>query len=413
MVVPFRGFQWRTASAQFQAAVIFSAVYLFLLACLHYISAGDVTSVFFDPNYGFRRRYSLEREDEANAFIENTQFRHPYSTASTQQTLCVGIPTVSREGVRYFKTTVGSLFEGMTEVERRDIYFLPFIAHTDPSQHPAHNESWIYDISDQVLTYDLPSSDFLRIDFLEDYEVDHLKKSLYDYQYLLSACYNTTAPYTLVLEDDVLAARSWYQAVKSAVKRLEDHASLDKSLYIRLFYTDKNFGWNKESWRVYLFYSALAETVLAVALLALRGRTALRHFLTPKTLLVILSICSPLCIGLYFAAGRLTVLPLPRGLHEMNAFGCCSQALLFPRDQTPALAAYMENMSRQTKPSATDQAIEKFADREGLMRWAWTPSLFQHVGAVSGKLLDKEEVGAWGRRKAMNIWSFEFEREWG
>jgi hypothetical protein len=32
----------------------------------------------------------------------------------------------------------------------------------------------------------------------------------------------------------------------------------------------------------------------------------------------------PLCIILYFAAGKATVLPLPAGVNVMNNFGCCS-----------------------------------------------------------------------------------------
>jgi hypothetical protein len=61
-----------------------------------------------------------------------------------------------------------------------------------------------------------------------------------------------------------------------------------------------------------------------------RSNATAARFLTPRTTFTILIICSPACVALYFAAGRLTVQPNPIGIHQMNSSAaarkpCCSR----------------------------------------------------------------------------------------
>jgi hypothetical protein len=93
-------------------------------------------------------------------------------------------------------------------------------------------------------------------------------------------------------------------------------------------------GWNSEDWFSYLTQSVVAACVLAAVLCSLRRcHRAFSKILTVRTRGIILLVHLPACIFLYFAAGRLTVAPLRNGLHSMDHFGCCSQALVFPRER--------------------------------------------------------------------------------
>lgn len=84
----------------------------------------------------------------------------------------------------------------------------------------------------------------------------------------------------------------------------------------------------------------------------------------------------------------------------MPKFGCCSQALAFPRARVADVVEWYESMEK----GDADTLLEEYADAHDEVRWALTPSLFQHVGVVSTKLKDNGE-----RRNAKSIWNPFFE----
>ncbi|KAJ6126715.1 hypothetical protein N7523_002327 [Penicillium sp. IBT 18751x] len=107
--------------------------------------------------------------------------------------------------------------------------------------------------------------------------------------------------------------------------------------------------------------------------------------------------------------------PLKAGIHVMNRYGCCTQAMVFPRDKAPLLVDHLRLMGRERISMAVDTALEKFADENGLDRLAIVPSQMQHVGAASYKGNPKEED--WSKlyrvRGADGIWSLSFEEAYG
>lgn len=119
---------------------------------------------------------------------------------------------------------------------------------------------------------------------------------------------------------------------------------------------------------------------------------------------VVVLVHVPAFILLYFAAGRLTVAPLRRGLRLMDEFGCCSQALLFPSRAIPDLVRFYQGEGI----GFVDVLTESYADDLGLHRWALIPSVFQHIGGKSSKG-DDYENSRWNRSVAANIWNFDFE----
>jgi hypothetical protein len=118
-----------------------------------------------------------------------------------------------------------------------------------------------------------------------------------------------------MLEDNVLAASGWYPKTQIAIRELQEKRNFHKAIYLRLFYTTHLLGWNKEEWRSYLCKSLFATGCIGLLLVWLRlVNTPAARILNNLTLGLLVAVYTPLCIGVFFAAGRLTVAPLRSGL---------------------------------------------------------------------------------------------------
>ncbi|KAJ4365343.1 hypothetical protein N0V83_008964 [Neocucurbitaria cava] len=371
----------------------------------------DPTSIFFSPQKGYTPRYSALRHQQAEAFIttyNSTLDRNVVKADEEQKKLCIGIPSIGRKGARYMRETVGSLLDGLTPQERREIYFIVFIPHADPTAHPAFNETWLHGLTDQVLTYgsDIDDDQMQYIRDMEEEGGNFEEKGLYDYSYLLSECVKQHTPYIAIFEDDTLAMDGWFHRTMAAIKDAEKQSELRQAkhfLYLRLFYTEEYMGWNSEFWKTYLCNSVCMAAVLAALLLLLRTSKLAgmlsRSIGGTRAIITIYAILAT-CILMFFALGRLTVLPIQNGVHEMSRFGCCSQALVFPREKAIELVDYFE----EAHIGFVDVLIEKFADEREELRFAITPSVVQHIGKTSSKW---DSAGAIYKEK---IWSFGFEK---
>lgn len=111
------------------------------------------------------------------------------------------------------------------------------------------------------------------------------------------------------------------------------------------------------------------------------------HFIPKKIIAVICLVCTPLCMLLFFFAGRVSLFPPRTGIHQTPKFGCCSQALTFPRAHIADVVEWYESKGK----GEADKLLEAHADAHNEVQWALTPSLFQLVGVVSTKLKDNGE----------------------
>lgn len=204
--------------------LLFIPLYALLTLYARSRSAHDPGSVFFDPWTGYDASYSAIRMEEGDIYIEaaDNTTGSDFQKASDKPQLCVGIATVAREGIRYLRSTVGTLLDGLSEEERKDIYLIIFIAHSDPSKHPAYDERWLAELPDQVLLYKEDEVDIDHVRALEkDKKTVGRQKALFDYQYLLKACNMIETPYILMLEDDVVAQDGWYHRTQEAILSAE------------------------------------------------------------------------------------------------------------------------------------------------------------------------------------------------
>jgi hypothetical protein len=107
--------------------------------------------------------------------------------------------------------------------------------------------------------------------------------------------------------------------------------------YLRLFYTEGLLGWNSDEWPIYLRWILLV--VLCVMLTnTIFFRVLRRRPFTQKYggVLLFANLLAVILMAIFFfIAGRVSMLPLPTGVHEMSKYGCCAQAVVYPRTKVP------------------------------------------------------------------------------
>lgn len=371
--------QWLTVHLtrkQKLGLIAFGTIYIWLLVYCRAHSASDPTSFFFQPDqtYQIRHHQYISRAQEAQHILSTTK----PSTANQTLSLCVGIPTVKRPRTQYLNVTIASLLDGLSSDQQSNIAIHVLFAHVRPQQHPDFQLPWVPRLVDRVFTYETLKAPLAVLRRLER-ERHIVEKARFDYRLLLESCLRTTASWILMLEDDVLAQRHWYENTLQALDTVGQ--SKTNWLYLRLFYTDKFLGWNAEDWPGYLGWSLVVVMVIGGLGLTARRIRCCREILTRSFLAVVCFVCVPLCILLYFLAGRMTVSPFKPGLHVMNHGGCCSQALLFPREHVPLVVKYLEKTSKVP----VDSALENLGGNLAMDRLVVSPSLMQHVGESSYK----------------------------
>ena len=385
-------------------AITFAGTYLIAVFLISRISSRDPTSYFFDSRRAYERGYSTKRLKEAENFIATADTGNQSRWSSLDvPLLCVGVATVARRDDQYVSYTVGSLLEGLSKEERSSIFINILIAHTEPAKHPAFSHKWIQTLPDRVLEY---RNDSAMFDQLREWEEtgQYRNKTIYDYTYLLQNCYDTGAEYVAMIEDDTIAVRGWYQRAMDAVQGAEtfmrSRSTTSQWIYLRLFFSDDLLGWNSEDWQTYLFWSFAFWAISTASLVLLRKRYRKQlDALSLPAMVLISGVCLPAVVGLYFLAGRQTVLPIKPPLQEMNKYGCCSQGLVFPRFIIPPLLSHTDLQTDWL----VDMMIEQIADREGWARWAVVPSLLQHIGVTSSKGYGFDD-------SARHLWNFRFEQ---
>ncbi|KAM0716158.1 hypothetical protein Q7P37_008672 [Cladosporium fusiforme] len=395
---------------------IILATVIFLIAVLYVrrVTARDPGSWFFDPRTAYDPHYSTIRSHQAESFVVAADTAEPFhrSQYSTEPLrLCVGIPSIAREGVRYLRTTVGSLLEGLTVEERDGIHLIVFIPHSDPDVHPAYHEPWLGNLADNVLRYNVSQKQLDHIVDMEREQGLFREKGLYDYKYLLNACAATEAAYIAIFEDDIIAMDGWYHRTLSAIKEAEAKwpsraRGIPGFLYLRLFYTEEFLGWNGEDWPIHVSCSLLTIVVSGLLLNWIRSRSQnTQRFISMTGILAVCLVLEPLLIVLVFAAGKVSVLPRSPGVNVMNKYGCCSQALVFPRLKAEKLINWYE----QARIGFVDSLTEQYADEHAEVRLALSPSVIQHIGRKSSKGDDFGKGSKHHLSVAEKLWNFKFE----
>ncbi|KAI9043162.1 uncharacterized protein KD926_004345 [Aspergillus affinis] len=290
-----------------------------------------------------------------------------------------------------------SLVQGLTSQERQDLYLTVLIAETNASTHSSWDKQWVHDLADDIYTYNVSTEEHRHLNRLQSTSA-YSEKGVYDYIYALKRCFEVGTPYIAMFEDDIILADGWLIRTLTGLRQI---ASSDRSswLYMRLFNQERSIGWanqyiggNNEHWIVFgigLFLSGSAIFARK------RWRTA-RSWIDIETLCIVALILNPAMVILFFQSGKASLLPPSPGVVE-EPFGCCSQAMVFPREQIPMLINFQGNKRK----GQIDLLLNEFAEDEQLDRYAMYPVQAQHIGLESARKTLKTEAQA--------IWSMAFE----
>ena len=348
-------------------------VFLGLYQYARIYSYRDPGSLFFDASRAYETKYSDHRLREIrDVHITN-------EGTSKDASVCAVISTYKRP----VEITVQSALAGLYSEERRDLHLAILFAHADPTVHP----SWGIDV--ESISY--KSSALKDYEKLAKYEAegDTFHKGVEDYALALEYCLNTTLPWAAIFEDDVLFADSWFARLKHALS--QENTELASLLYFRMFNDERATGWGGRG----LFannelYIGTSINVLVLVILLRMNRSW-------STILPVL-IFIPFVVLLFFASGKATMLP-PRPGARKEDFGCCSQALVYPRHQLQPLMEYL----RKAGSGQVDLHINDYGRENEFYRKSIYPVMVQHRGATIGS------VRGTTVQDARQIWSMAFE----
>ncbi|KAA8565131.1 hypothetical protein EYC84_010879 [Monilinia fructicola] len=331
--------------------------------------------------------------------------------------MCIAYVTIKRdmqdrnEGRQYIDAALGTMVDGLSEEERRRLWIYVLFADLDPSVHPLWEEEWLGRVVDEYGGYKLSDEKKMWLGDLmaqKEWQI----KGVFDYAYALNYCYHTHTPYIAIFEDDIIFAQDWFSRTTSALDKIE---SLSQSpggkfydwIYLRLFYSETFLMWDErvDFWYRHMYFLIFLSSLSTItALIFVRSKASDKKkagcWLDNWAIFIVGVVVVPAFITLGFMAGKYN---LPwwelRGKEvvKMNSGGCCTQAMVYPRERVEKLRSYLMEVGR----GQTDLMIEEFSDKEGLERLALGKQVVQHVGAKSSR--------GDNQMNAMSTWAFHFE----
>ena len=217
---------------------------------------------------------------------------------------------------------------------------------------------------------------------------------------------STSAPFISIFEDDIVFAEGWMTRTLLALANLEfrnpgKELAQHSWLYLRLFYTETSATIWKDT---DFWYANRWFTIFFAILLGFFLLLQIRRYWAPSlphldngTVAVLSFVTIPAFVILIFMVGKFNLFPPAHGPFLMNENGCCTQAMVFPRQEVPGLINYFH----ERHDGQSDSLIEDYCDRNSKDRFALVPYVVQHVGLVSSR--DNTFVNA------QSTWAFWFE----
>lgn len=275
------------------------------------------------------------------------------------------------------------------------------IAHVDKDTHPTSQQHWPFEVADTIANYNnLPQDQLDHLKKLEDNKA-FSEKAVIDYTHALRKCLDTKAEWVVLFEDDVLLADGWFVRVLQGVLHLDAITSKSKWLFMRLFNQERSIGWSSREIggnHEFLISCAVALPLLFVLSAARKRSKPVQRNLDHASIFIICLIAIPSFVILFFQAGKASLLPPKPGVRA-QPYGCCSQGMVFPRQQVTQVTEYLLNRTS----GQIDMMLDDYAVEQGLTRYAHYPVLLQHIGIQSARKTTAKEAQA--------IWSMAFEQQ--
>jgi hypothetical protein len=306
--------------------------------------------------------------------IQKPLFNRKYLDQS-KNTLCVGIITKKRLDNRYYVVqTVASLLSRV-KLNLDDRVSISLI---DASRNRSHDD--LIFIDNLIEKFHLPPQENY---FLRRYGFKKFTES-YDYAKIMEYFYKNKpeCKYTLLLEDDSIAAYDWYHKIDEALNSLDKQ---EQWLCLKLFTSYRFFDFFTHIPTLILtfFVSFLASFIQVLVFLKL-GLFKIRHFKTYEIYLIFLNTS-----GILILLKSVHTSPLGLGVIEFS-IGFNTVANLYPRAILATLSDYFEKFLIEYIAQrnyghflAKDLLLKKFKDEINLKEYIVEPAVFQHVGLIS------------------------------
>lgn len=258
------------------------------------------------------------------------------------------------------------------------MYLSVLIAEDHPENHPSWNQAWMHHAVDELYTYNISAAERTRLRNIVD-ESGFAKKGIYDYIYALRRCHEIGTPYIGMFEDDILLADGWLVRTLVGLQRIfASEGALNSWLFMRLFNQERSIGWasryiggNNEHWII----AGIGICIWVVIFFARRWWTFARTHIDMGTVWVLILVLNPALVILFFQCGKASMLPPSAGVFD-EPFGCCSQAMIFPREQVPSVIEFLQ----EKQQGQIDLLLNHLALETGLKRYALYPVQAQHIG---------------------------------
>ncbi|KAF7592412.1 hypothetical protein BBP40_000260 [Aspergillus hancockii] len=274
-------------------------------------------------------------------------------------------------------TSIASTLQGLIPPKRNDLYLSILIAEPNATTRPTWTSTWTRRLVDDLHTYNISSQELTHLQNLTQ-TGNYPDKGVYDYTYALNRGHETGAPCIALFEDDIMLANGWF--VRTLLGLNQIARSKDA------------IGGNCEHWIIL----AVRVVISALAVMARTRVKAARSWLDTWTLCLIVLVLNPVLVILFFQSGKASLLPPASEVFE-EAFGCCSQARIFPRGVVPEIVGFLG--SRCT--GQVDLLLDEMAGGEGVGEVCFVSG----AGAAYGLESARETVEA----EAQAIWSMAFE----
>jgi GR25 family glycosyltransferase involved in LPS biosynthesis len=234
-------------------------------------------------------------------------------------------------------------------------------------------------VLDSIHTYNVSSQQAEELQQLEQ-AGNFVQKAVLDYTCALKKCYESQAPWVAMLEDDILLADGWFirtlQGLYDIERKIKSHTN--DWLFMRLFNQERSTGWASRSvggnCELLISTCILVPTFVILSMLKQSSRSVRRNLDDPSVAIICLLVI-PTFVVLFFQAGKASLLPPHPGVYD-EPFGCCSQALVFPRHQVPRIKEYL----LQRGSGQIDLMLDDLAQEDHLTRFALYPVQLQHIG---------------------------------
>ena len=208
-------------------------------------------------------------------------------------------------------------------------------------------------------------------------------------------CLRKNARYNVILEDDIFAGKQFVSNLQFILNRCIRDKEGDQWGFLKLYYPEKYKSWGNSFGNI---VELLMFTSLFGFLFAFSGAFVCFGPMTIDTKTFRINVKQPiiLCFRIVFTHLCVLIVLLSLGrahweelrkasplmISVVEAKGCCTPAVLYPRTHFKEIIDYLDlHKSSQSLPY--DLIIDQFIDERGLRKLLAVPNLVNHIGMIS------------------------------